>query len=152
MKYDDDAFEQLQARLVIDKNQLDDELVWHSQNFFHVTEGCAYHNAVRDKRHLDMDVAYAELDGDIRDTAEVEDLRLSEAQIRSLIHRDPRYRTARLDFIEARHDAAKWDGLKNSYRKRAEQLRDLVDLARMNYYGEISTYERPNYYRHHRRN
>jgi len=152
MKYDDDALAMLERQLVIDKDQLDEELVKHSQHFYHVTEGCAYANAVRDKRQMDLDVVQGQIDGDIRDNAEVEDVRLSEAQIKAMIHTDTRYRVARLEYIESKHFAARWDALKQSYRKRAEQLRDLVDLARMNYYGEISTYERPSYYRHHRRN
>ena len=138
MRYDEETYNELLRDLAIDKHRLDDETIRQPGLFFHASEGCAFAMARRDKKERDLKITMAELDRGIRDNAQSDGVKITEAYVNQQILREDDYSAAHSAFLDARLEADKWEALKNSFRQRADMLRALVQLYSTNYFGEVT--------------
>lgn len=138
MKYDDETYTELKDGLKIDRDNLDTELIQQANSFFHASEGAAFAESIKDKKKLDIDKVFAELDRDIRDSMISDGERVTEDKVKQEINREPDYLTALSAHNYSSREYRKWESLKNAYRMRAEMLKSLVTLYNANYYGEVT--------------
>jgi hypothetical protein len=138
MKYNDETYEELKAGLSVDRDALDIELIKQPNLFFHASEGTAYAESIRDRKALEIDKVFAELDLDVRDNMTSDGERITEDKVKQQINREDDYHRVLNDHRISNHEFRKWESLKNAYRMRAEMLKSLVSLHNSNYFGEVT--------------
>lgn len=131
-------FDELAARLRIDRDALDEELLHQPHDFFHVAEAHAMAKSRRDKAKHDLEVEIATLDKDVRDTMISNDEKVTETTVKMQITREDDFHQAQKVYLKACFEADKWDALQNAFRQRADALRSLVQLHNAGYFGEIT--------------
>jgi|SRR6185312_678220 len=133
---DTDDFKVLRSELQINRDRLDEELVAHPHNFWHVGEAHARAIDVRDTAKFMLERTAAELDKDIRDNAVADGEKITEPQVKAQLIREPDYHKAQRDYLAACLDADRWKALLESYRQRGDVLRGMIQLANMRNYSD----------------
>lgn len=132
-------YDQLKARLTIDRMRLDDELIEMPQCVDDAGEGLADAIRYRDNCKTDYGVVCAEVASDMR--RRVGAKQPSEAQIKSEIDGCGPIINARRNLDAAEHEVGKWKALVDGFRQKNYSLQGVSDLMRMGYASPTSTYE-----------
>jgi hypothetical protein len=114
------------AGLRIDEDDLDRCLVDQPGLFFQVAEALAYANSRRDGLALQLKELKAEIDQDIRETAERHKQKTREEGIKNQIMLAPEVRKMERAYLDACTYADKVQAMKESYQQRSYALKDLV--------------------------
>ncbi len=138
MKYDEKAYDQLRVGLAIDKASLDEEAIRQPNDFFHASEGYAIAVSRRDGRKHELEITIAQIDRDIRDNADSEGEKLTEALIRNRVTSDSEHQRAYHEYLDACLVADRWQALQNAYRQRADMLRSLIQMYLTGHFGEVT--------------
>ena len=137
-RYDTDDYDQLKTSMKIERDMLDEEIISQPSSFFHASEGCALASSRRDMLKHKLEVTVAELDKDVRDAMTTEGEKITEAQVKAQVAREPDFHAAYKKYLTACLEADRWEALRNAYRQRADMLRSLVQLHQVGYFGEIT--------------
>lgn len=138
MQYNAETYNELSAGLRVDRDKLDYENLNNAQDFFHASEGFVLTVSRRDKKKFELDITKAEVDKDIREQMAADEEKITEAKVGAELHRDQKYQRAYKEYLDACLTADRWEALKNSYRMRADALRNLTQLYAANYFGETA--------------
>lgn len=138
MKYDREAYAELRKGIAINRDMLDEELIANAQSFHHAGEGFAFAKSRRDTLEARLARLHAELDNDIRENMVSQNEKFTETQIKQKILQEKDYRKLHDDFLSACREADSWEGLRNSFRQRADMLKALVQLHVTGYFGEMT--------------
>jgi len=126
----------LEKHILIDKNDLDDELVHQPEIYFHACEGYALAVSERDAAKLDQEKMAAQVSVDCREKLEADGKRATEALVSSCVLLDDRMIAAKQAYLAAKLEADLWSAQKDAYSQRGYMLRDLCGLYVANYYSE----------------
>lgn len=138
MKYDKEAYIRLSGELKIDREQIDEELIAHSQHFFHVAVAHEHAVSEMDEKKLDLEITEVELDREIRERMIADGERITEKQVEAAVKRHEDYTTASEAYIKAKAEAGVWAALRESYRQRRDMLIELSKRTQQRYYDEVS--------------
>ena len=129
-----DKIEQLRSKLLIDKHNLDDELIHQPMLLFEVSDGAIEASAERDLRKEELAMVDARLDTEVRRDLSISGEKFTEAMVKSgvLLHKD--HQAASDAFYAAKERADTLGALKEAFQQRGYMLRDLASLAVANYY------------------
>lgn len=119
---------ELEGELAIDQDNLDDCLVRQPGLFNQVAGAVVDANASRDTLKLRLEEAAAAVDQRVREEAERDGRKITEAAISRLIEADPDAAQLRNRLLDARIEAERWQALKESFQQRSFMLRELVAL------------------------
>src|SRR5216684_2936023 len=122
--------------LKIDKNDLDNELVYQGDLYYQVGKRLAEVISVRDTLKLERDKMSAELDRSIRIIAITNQEKVSEPQIANRIKEDPSYDNICREYIKVGKWSNTLESLQKSYEQRNYALSKLVDLYISGYFTE----------------
>lgn len=129
-------FAELEARLTIDPDALDAEIISYTSFFYHVGLGYADAVSLRDAAKEDVAVYEANLSREIRAAAAANGEKITEAAIAARITADDR----RLELVErhirARLACERWSVLRDSFQQKGHMLREMVELHKVNYFGD----------------
>jgi hypothetical protein len=138
MKYDEEALQDLQEGLRIDRDRLDEENISQPNGYFHASEGYAFAVSRRDKKKHDLEVTIAELDKEIRDSCAVNGDKITEAGVEKEIKREQKYHRAVQEHLNAALIANRWEALKEAYKQRSYVFGNLATLHASGYFGEVT--------------
>lgn len=130
------TFQQLEALLEIDPDDLDTACARHADLSYRVSKQLAMEQSLRDAAKQNLAEIEAKADLKVRKTFDDLDKKTTEGLIRSnvLLHHD--VIAANEDLQKRNIGLLKWTALKEAYMQRSYMLKSLVDLAYMNYYSE----------------
>ena len=121
--------------LVIDRNNLDQELIRHADIFYRVAE--AYMTAIdkRDTAKDNLGKVDAEIGLKLRKRAETKAEKMTEIKLQSMLQVDTTHTKAVDRYLRAKAEADKFGVLKESFQQKSYMLRSMVDLYTANYYS-----------------
>lgn len=128
------TIEKFEAGLLIDKHDLDDEVIRQPSTFYEVCK--LYMDAIstRDEMLMRIKEVEADVDDTIRKQFELEgDKKPTEKAIEKMIRTDERVAKAKRRALRATNEAAKLESLRDSYKMRSHALHELVELYKVNY-------------------
>lgn len=122
-------------RLLIDRNNLDEELVNNPQLVQDICDECAEAIAVRDAKKEALETVDAELDAEIRELLSKSASKATEAGIKGMIQTHERHKKAFTDYNNAKLAAAKAAGLEKAFEVRAKSIDGLSKLYSAGYFA-----------------
>ena len=128
MKEKLDKLTRYRRRLRIDRDDLDTALLRHSEYYDKVSEAQVEALAKRDMLKLDLEIATAAEDRKLRHMAAVHDEKITEPKIRQEIAGSKKLQELERDYLNAKHEEARWSALKDSWQQRSYALRELVQI------------------------
>jgi len=129
-------FAELEERIAIDRDALDEEIVSFTSFFFHVGQGYAQAVAMRDAAKEDVSVYEANLSREVRAAAVNSGDKLTEAAITARVTADDGRVELYERYIQAKLTAERWNVLRDSWQQKGHMLRELVELHKINYFGD----------------
>lgn len=126
-KYKDD--------ILIDEHNLEGE--WEAQSGLYMKWAEEHANAIfeRDKKKVNLDIVYSKEDERVRNDAESENIRLTEAMIKARVLQSPKYSRAMDEYLEATKTANIMQAAKESMHSRRKALENLTQLFLGGYYS-----------------
>jgi hypothetical protein len=122
--------------LLINKLQLDKELVEQATKFYEVSEECAIAASLRDAAYDAVKTTDAQLYFDIRKELEENGTKATEAMVANLVLKHPDHQVAVTDHLTKKLKADELSAMKESFSQRSFMLRDLVSLFIAGYYTD----------------
>ena len=116
--------------LLINKSELDEELVKQAALFYSASESYVDAAAMRDTKKEELATVDAELDAEMRLGNE----KVTEARIKSMIQTHPRHQEAFVAYNEAKLLADRAGVLKEAWHQRSFMLRELVEIHMSSFY------------------
>lgn len=130
--------EEFRGYLVIDKLSLDTELEQQAQLLGAVSDEYADAVAERDRLKEMMATTDARLDYEIRQVLEAEETKATEAMVKSLVQTDTAHRAAASKWLAAKLRADRLQVLKEAFKERGQNVRELCSLFVTNYFEKTS--------------
>lgn len=130
--------ESLTARLKIDENELDKELIEQPNLFFFVGRFYASATSQRDAQLQEIELMQSELDYSVRKKAQESGERITENQVKAAVIRSAEMQEALAKANELKRLAGVWTALRDAYQQRSYILLKLVDLYLAGYYGQVT--------------
>jgi hypothetical protein len=130
-------YEEFEKYLVIDKNRLDDELVQQASLMQTVSD--AYADALAKQTKLKEALAKVDAEIDVEIRNEAADTKLTETMVRNQVILSPGHIKAFNAWLDAKLVTDKLEGMKDSFKQRSYNLRELSNLFVANYYEANST-------------
>jgi CRISPR/Cas system CMR-associated protein Cmr5 small subunit len=132
------SYTELKALLEIDQSFLDRELSHQAVLYNEV--GQAHVDAVdrRDALKEELGVVEANVENDIRETAERQKEKLTEGQVKALVKIDKDRKQAFTNYAKAKKEADRLSVLKESFHQRGGMIENLCKLYIANYYEQDS--------------
>lgn len=134
----EELLEKFKSSLLIDKLDLDNELITHASKLYEVANAHSLAVSRRDSAYDDIKVVSAELDGIIREEFETEGTKYTEAKVQSAILLRPEYQDALARHRKLKFQTDALQALRESFHQRGYMLRDLVQLHLSGYFAEQS--------------
>ena len=132
---DTELYAQYEQSLVIDKLDLDVELMSQAGLFHKVASEWAIAESRRDKLASELKELYYDLDTTTREMIEVSgNKKPTEGAIEAMVKSNPRYISLNHRYLAAVSEAQRWSVLKDSFHQRSFMLRDLVQLYMSEYF------------------
>lgn len=120
--------------LVINKNQLDQELVSQASVFDRICDATTEAKSLRDQVKIDLDNEVTRLSLEIRKKAEEQGDKVTEGKVLVVIQSKESYKELVQRHLELKKDAELWDNKKQSFLQRASMLKDLCSIYLSGYY------------------
>ncbi len=130
--------EQLQAKLRIDKHALDDEVEQQPELFGEVAEAAVMAKSQVESLEEQVKLLEASIDNNAREQARIDEEKITENEIKSMIARSDARNKMVIKLLNARHQYRQLEALTVSFRHRSYALRDMVDLYLASYYSSRS--------------
>ena len=122
--------------LLINKLQLDKELVEQATKFYEVSEECAVASSLRDAAYDTVKTTDAQLYFDIRKELEESSTKATEAMVANLVLKHPDHKVAVAEHLAKKLKADELSAMKESFSQRSFMIRDLVSLFIAGYYTD----------------
>jgi hypothetical protein len=126
--------EDFESALTIDKGALDDELVHQSSLYYEVSKAHTDAIDARDAAKDNLGVIEAEVENELRETAEKEGEKITEAQVKALVKTDKDRKKAYDTYANLRRKASRLGDLKESFIQRSHMLKHLCEIYVANYF------------------
>lgn len=123
-----DEIQVWRKKLAVDKDKLDDCVIEHPEDIYHVADQHLLAIARRDKLKFDIDVAEAEEAARYRDEAVANERKLTEGALKELLVLDDRLKSLRLKLLAADRAVGAWLALKIGFENRAKMLPSAVSM------------------------
>lgn len=124
-------------QLLIDKDNLDGELVHQSAYYFAVSEILTQARAERDASKTEMDEVLGEVKADLFHN----DPKLADTKATAMAKADPDYIKAVDAKVDMDRIVGQWEAMQEAVKSRGYMLRQLADLYVANYYSPTSAGE-----------
>lgn len=121
--------------LAIDKTKLDDEIVQQPSLFYAVSEALAAVIAIRDSLKEDLIQVDTEIAKEVRQRIGE---KATDTRVKAEVSLDLDHQKAYAEWLKAKTEADKLEGLKESFKQRSYSLRALAELYKANFF-EAST-------------
>ncbi len=141
----------LKAYLVIDKNNLDAEIIQHPEVLFKVAEAHVEAIAERDALKEQLATVDATLDAKIRLELENAGEKVTENIVKNQVQSHPLHKSAFDEYSAKKKDADVLGALRDAFSTRGHMLRDLVQLHIAQYWDNTSVTGDPVYKRQRQR-
>lgn len=138
MKYNDEEYQNLSAKLKINRDLLDEEALEQPHLYFHSSEAYTISVAEKDKKKLALELEEANLDKIIREEKIANEEKITDKIIAQEIIRDQDYQRAAKEHIDIVLVSNRWNALKEAYRQRADMIKILQNLYSSGYFGEVT--------------
>jgi hypothetical protein len=132
----EERLKELKEALLIDRNDLDTELVHQPNLYYQVGEAFSEAISFRDEAKFNRDREAAELDRAIRREALDNNEKISEAQVANRVKENPSYYDYHERYLLLSKNAAFWEALKESFQQRSYAIKDLTQLWISGYYTD----------------
>jgi hypothetical protein len=129
---------QLEEKLVIDPDDLDHELVVHSNDFYHACQGYDLALSRRDQAKEEIANHEAALSLEIRRSYATRKERITEDHIKALIQVDNNHTSLVKEYLELKYLADRWKSLRDSFDKKGGALDNLNKRDLKMYFGETA--------------
>lgn len=133
-----EALERLKGSLLIDKYQLDGEVVQQPVLYQEVADQLSLSVSYRDTAKRRLAEKEAEVAVKIRKVYKDSKPRLTDRQVQEHVATSDIYVEAYKKFLRYKYLTSKWEALRNAYEQRAVMLRVLASLISANYYSSDS--------------
>lgn len=133
-----DLLDELKAQIIINKHELDEELIHQPHLFMKVAEQYAIAVSYRDEARQKVKTIEASLDRYYRQEALRENEKLTEKSLESRISIDLDFRKANEDYLAWKGIADTWQAIYDSYAQRSHALHDLAQLYIAGYFSNSS--------------
>lgn len=120
-----DKVEEFEARIKVDPNDLDNELIEMPELIYHAHVQHALAVSRRDKLKEQLRGAEAAYAAQRRESGE----KITEAQIKREIEDADEFYKARLKLIDEQALVSRWDGIRSAFQARKFMLHDLTELT-----------------------
>lgn len=137
------SIDEFRNYLAFDKFALDDALREQPSLLFAVSDAYEVALAERDTLKDAINTIEADLDAEIRDAYEEAKAKVTEPQIKHLIARDPKRRKAYDAYAIARAKAGRLNALKEAFKERGYNVRQMCELYTSNYFEQASSRPTP---------
>lgn len=131
-----ELLEELEAGLLIDKNDLDEELIRHPDLFYRVSKELTMLTSRRDAAKQEIAAVEAEADARARRAMRKGDEKVTEPEVKARIRLDKDVEDAYRVHQDLARDVGLFSALKEAYQSRSYVIKDLVQLWIANYYGD----------------
>jgi hypothetical protein len=128
------TIEQAKELLMIDKHNLDQECMSQSDIFFRIEEQVAMAISLKDHAKENLTQVDANLAKEIRQAAETNSIKLTEAKIQELIVTDEKHSKAMQEAIKAKYESDMWMNMKEAFAQRSSMLKEMCNLYLAGYY------------------
>lgn len=129
---------EFEGYLQINKHTLDEEIVQQAMIFYKISSAYVDAVASRDSLKEQFALADAKLDGEVRERAEKDDEKITEAMVKNRIQTNKKHETAFASYMLAKTQADKLQALKEAMASRAYMIRDLVQIHLTGYFETSS--------------
>jgi hypothetical protein len=126
----------LEERLIINPDALDEELVSHPNDYYHVCQGHDLAVSLRDQKKEDIANLEASLSLLIRKTFAERKEKLTEDYIKAMIQKDFNHIDEIQLYLQLKYLADRWKSLRDSFEKKGSALDGLIKLFQKNYFAE----------------
>lgn len=124
------TIQEAKSLLKIDKNDLDEECIKHSDIYLEVGQMCAEAISRRDEKKELKEEAWAKEFIGIKSNTKV-----SDQQAKSMADYSDNYKEALREFLDAKKEAEEWIVIKEAWTARAAMLKYLCELYISGFYG-----------------
>lgn len=129
---------QFEARLKIDRNNLDQELIEQPELFYHVCEQHVKAVSTRDVLYEKRKALEADLSGRIRSEMEKASEKITESRLSAAVAAHEELLDAKGEYLEASREAELWGAMKEAFAQRTYALKDLSGLYSSQYFTRDS--------------
>jgi hypothetical protein len=130
------TLDELEEALPIDENGLDQDCIVQPEASYRVGKRLALETSRRDAAKRDLADTEAEADSEIRRTAEREDEKLRETDIKNMVRIDPEVKKATDKLAKLQDSVANLSALRDAFSDRSKMLGLLQGLFLSGYYAE----------------
>lgn len=128
----------LRDKLLVDRNNLDEELIQQPSLYFDISEQSVFARSRRDLAELDAKNIGARLDREIREDAVKAGDKITEAGVKAAIEDTDEMKAARLDCLHKSEEVAQLEALREAFSQRGHALKHLVELFLAGYFQRSS--------------
>jgi hypothetical protein len=133
-----EKYKAMESQLVIDEHDLDHEAMAQPQRFNDAAKESARAESRAEAAKDNLKTVEAELELELRERAETEGKKSTEATIKAQVQIHPRRKEAYSEYLRAKLDASKFDGLKEAFKDRSFMIRELSGMWLAGYFQKTS--------------
>jgi hypothetical protein len=128
------TIKEAQKLLIIDKNNLDNELVGQAE--IYATIGLKVAEAVSERDHLkeQVEIIFADIAREFRESAE----KVTEGKVQEHVQLHPKYNAVKKDYLDAKKAAEEWMAIRDAFGQRVSMLKELCGLYSSEYWTRDS--------------
>lgn len=128
------TLKEAKGMLLIDKNNLDSELI--NQADVYATIGLQVAEAINDRDFLkeEVEVTYARLANLYRESGE----KVTEGKVAEHVQLHPNYSAVKTDYLKAKKVAEEWMAIRDAFGQRVSMLKELCNLYQAEYWTRDS--------------
>lgn len=134
----EEKFDRLEENVKIEPTDIEAELISHAHDYWHATNGHADALSLRDLAKHDLDVYEARLDLNLRKVMAERGEKYTEAVISNMVTIDEERIKLFESYLDAKHVADLWAGMKDSWQQRGYMLKEIVEHRRGDNVAESS--------------
>jgi hypothetical protein len=139
------SYEEYKARLKIDADNLDQELITGQFDLQEIVEAAIEAEFARDAASQETKYAYADLDMQVRTEPVrfgIDAGKVTEARVAAAVVSHSRHKQAVDDFEQKKRNALLWRGLVDSWQRKTSASRNLADLYMTGFFAPTSNTRR----------
>lgn len=132
-----DFMAECEGLLLINKNNLDEELIHQPEVYHRVANEYALAVSRKDESKYELELAEADADQRIRLELAADNEKVTEPIVAKRVSLDAEVHNKTLEYLSSKELSERWKALVDSFGQRAYALRDLTSLYISGYFGEV---------------
>jgi len=124
-----DSIKEFEGQLVVDRDNLEEEVIRQPEFYYHVSEQLVYAVDLRDRLKKDLEELEAEVDNKIRSLAERNEDKITEAFVKKQIAADGKVQALNRELLDAKRQVGLWEAMKESFGQRSYAVNKLADMV-----------------------